>query len=433
MTNNLMILALATAAACGTVSPFPSDNGDSVAGEPSGSASGTGSTVGSGSGSASRPNTLTGSMYDERDDLIDTSTGELQHVHQGEKLALGGDDCPAIYKYGYLIGPHTFGSENVPNPVAWNFDGDLAAYRVVDDANETVIDWTEQTGGRIELGAPIADKSGKLHLEVRTAQGDVVSTCWNHHPLAPPFVLGIPQQGALFEMKFGAAVSFSPLVNAGSFADSHVGLEVAKLQLDQYLDEVVPVSIEVPTPTGTTIGTIVTTHVARNPRPASYSCGYLGCLNYNLDAATTNTAALRGTWQLALVDQDTGLVICRSQAASPTKLACSLPARTGAVRHFKASLSLAAEPTLAPATVSSLAEDTFADMMWSGWNVPAFNTGSPSTVCIDSDGGYCHQIADDYPYALLDQAAITFGEISFDVNGMSHALPTATWKAGVGN
>src|SRR5688500_7834244 len=60
-------------------------------------------------------------FYDERGDHIAFSTGEPVHTHAGEAVTLGGADCPAVYKYSYLLGPVTppYGKEATSNPIAW--------------------------------------------------------------------------------------------------------------------------------------------------------------------------------------------------------------------------------------------------------------------------------------------------------------------------
>lgn len=432
MNKTLLVFCLAAATGCGQVILPPLADEDGGGGPQPGD-----DNPGNANPGSQRTNTFSGSIFDERNDQLDTTSGDLHHVHQGDKTVLGGDGCPAIYKYDYLAEGHPIVSENIPNPVAWDFDGSVAAYRVVDASAATVIDWVATTDSHIVLTDAISDKTGELHLEVRTNTGDVVSTCWTHHPLTGSLSIGAAQNGALFGMQYASGAALAKLVNAGSFDDNAVGIEVANLPITQFIDRPLSLSLEVPAPTGTSTATTGVLAFGVNPQPANYTCPggygvcYTGDVGFQYPVAN---GALAGTWQLLVIDIDSGQRVCRSLAATPTRLGCQIPARIGAARHFKASLTLAAEHTLSPKAITPLQEDTFADLPDAGWTPAGVLESRPGIECSKTDalGTTCLQTKDYSQYTVLYRGSIAFNAITFVANNSNYVLPAAIWDSGVG-
>lgn len=167
---------------------------------------------------------LATTVRDERADTIGFVGVTPTHSHDGPSVTLGGDGCPDVYKYSYLLdeqAPPYGGELGSRNPLRWllqladggvGVDPASAHYRVrVPGQGGAVLrDWTPIAGGEAGAGLRRFDLSlyrngaqgipalgtteGALELDLRGKDllgHEVTGTrCWTHHPLGAPVHLG---------------------------------------------------------------------------------------------------------------------------------------------------------------------------------------------------------------------------------------------------
>ena len=476
---------IAAAAGCGVVTAPGSATGGSDdagttmsgSGSDSGSGSGAGSNSGSGSGSGSTipPNVMLGSIYDERNDTIDFSSGVPVHTHTGAKVDLS-NGCPAVYKYAYLMGQHVpvFGHENVMNPLAWQIrsnslilDRSATAYRVTDANNAVLVDWTSLTADaqgvyHVSLfrdALPqLGTTTGQFHVDVRFRDiggSDVIdSACFENHPLAAPLMFGPVSPGALFGMTLQANSAISPLLNAGGS-----GVEIATMPITQQTNEDVSLTLDMSHLGGISAVELIdrqfgTNGVAQTP---------VRCATTNTDQfcypqsqlpqwmeVLNDSQPLSGYWKLRIVD-DHGSTMCDGWG-SATTVTCAIPRRDAdaPARTYRAILTLQHETSLlvyAPAWVYGFTEQVFSAASFTGAVNPASVPGCAHTYSVgtgSSEAWWCDQKGDVHEVYVLDKARIEFDAIPFAVTTAigaavwtptyvdlaSTTLPAKTWDAG---
>ncbi|MFT3698157.1 MAG: hypothetical protein QM831_33760 [Kofleriaceae bacterium] len=447
MNNKLLALALLAASGCGQVlTPEHTTHGSNDSGDDDD----TGMSGSDGSNGSDVSGTFSGTVLDERNDVLDVSSGELVHVHGGAPIDLTTTGCPAVYKYAYLEQAHTYGRENMPNPIAWTIPSNIDAYRVVDDDGGTLLDWVtrDTSATRIELDRSsvpaLGTKTAKMHLQLRTSSGETSAVCWENHPMAAPIMASAPTKGVLFGMTFANHSPISQLVNASSYTDSHFGVTVMTFPITQYVGEVTPIDVEIPKPTGLAVADLVAASIAVSSEEPAYTCG--NCSMPYSDTHTNKSAQVDGTWQLALYDDDVGTLLCRSTQSAPLSLPCTIPARTAGVRSFHVVLSLAAEPTFAPTSVT-LTETSFTDITQAVVGgtkqlMGMFLAGNPTHACgaMGVVNGVLTCVSPAYWYSIvtLNEAKIAFDAImvDFKVGGAvpsylsALSLPPQSWDSG---
>ncbi|MEO6774241.1 MAG: hypothetical protein ABI467_14675 [Kofleriaceae bacterium] len=347
MTNKLLACVVVAAAGCGTMQQPASATGDD-------DGSGIGSAMppdggtsdgsdGSGSGTIGQPGALTGHVLDERNDTIDFSSGQPLHTHGGSAIALAEGSCADVYKYAYLMSalPPMYGHENAVNPIAWQVAGgdtnpSQTSYRVRDDANHTLLDWTTTTAdvqGQYAItlyrdgahGIPaIGTTEGTIHLDVRfhDLQGNEIikSGCWVNHPLAAPIFVGAPDLGGLFNMTLPANAPISSVMTTP-------GVPYRTFKLRQQTAEPITLELSAPAPGGTvskmavdTWVNIGTTPVLAGPCSESSACDQPSIPT----SSTPSTAPLVAGWSIVIVDETTNTTLC---SAMSLNLTCTLPPR----------------------------------------------------------------------------------------------------------
>ncbi|HLL25830.1 MAG TPA: hypothetical protein VK427_27015 [Kofleriaceae bacterium] len=332
-------------------------------------------------------------MFDERADRIDFSSGEPVHTHTGDTVTLGSKECPDVYKHAYLLDEErpAFGREATPNPLAWAVQlkrKDLdATYRVRDDSGSTLLDWTQlptpsDTVSTIDLrrdDAPaLGEQEGKLTLEVRTVDDagkeTLTSVCWNHHPLAAPLEIGpaLPDLEGLAAMTFAAGSPLSRL-----FGDTPTPVFAHTLR--HHTAEAVTVEVDVAQPVATFSKRVVDDFVLDTTTTVNLFCESNGEPIPNADPLCTTSpdvpappdsdasGVLGGVWSAQLVDAATKLPVadCTRNAS---KVTCRIPGRpTGdAVKTYRLVVSAARIAELQPSATGPFGEVVVAGVTFTG-------------------------------------------------------------------
>jgi hypothetical protein len=457
--NQLFVVLTALTTGCGAVQS-PATTGDDDAG--------------SGSGSGELTGVFSGSVLDERNDVIDFSTQAPVHTHGGAPIDLGGAGCPAIYKYAYLEGAHApqFGSETTPNPLAWHIKSDVAAldpigtaYRVRDEAGHLLVDWTAMNPDgdgsytidlRRDTVPKIGTQASRMYVDARfrdTAGMESIKTaCWDNHPLAAPLQIAAPTSGDLFGMSFASHSYISRVMNAGSFDDANpYGPIVAEFLITQPTSEPTELYLTAAAPTGTGTKDVVDEFVAVASFANTYDCGLVGCAVVAAPVVTTGSSPIDGVWRLSVVDISTYAVVCSSSSADRFNVACSIPARTGDPHLYAATLQLSGERSIAP-TAINLSETTFQDQLiggkWVSGTADNFYTVGCSAYHRNATVGpptyTCTQSTDYKHVSAANSARIDFDAIQFTAKAAAGdattaqtlpylpplVLPAQTWDAG---
>ncbi|MFT3698155.1 MAG: hypothetical protein QM831_33750 [Kofleriaceae bacterium] len=357
---------------------------------------------------------FSGSVFDERNDILDVSTGELVHRHVGPKTVLG-DGCPDVYMYSYAGM-----QENEPNPLTFDFNASVAAYRVVDIFGATIVDWTDATSDSITLDKD-AMPSREMYLQIRQPSGGSASTCWHQHRLDAPLVTEQPQRGALFGMTFASKADLAPLVNHGD------GVEVARLPFAQYLDQPITFSMSAPTPAGKTTADLARVTIADDVENALYQCDPENCRVVSFDDHVRTEAPTSGTWAVTVIDDTTGETICR---ADGTRIECPIAARIDEPHKYHASLTLAGEPTLAPARAAEFAEFPQATQSLLGVRIGDDRTGCTKPVGLETNGVWCFETTQFTPLAIVNEGEIAFEAIRLQIGATTRTVEAATWNSG---
>jgi hypothetical protein len=364
---------------------------------------------------------------DERGDQIDFSTGEPVHTHAGSALALGGTDCPDVYKYAYLADTTApkFGKETSPNPLAWKIEAKAAAeYRVRRGDESIVVDWRAVESSAIELHRDTVS-SGKYLLDVRVGQA-VATTCMIFHPLAAP----IEQQPAeadasgLAGMTFAAGAPISQVLGPTS-------VRAFSQRFVHHTAEQVTLAIDVPQPTGTFVARAVNDFVVSRTGASGVLCSRDSDGFESGDPLCTDTSPVAdpadqgasgvlasGTWTLQIVDEATGSAATEC-TISGLRATCQLPARapTGAAKAYRIALSVQNIVQLAPSTTGPYAEHTLAGRTFTGriletvQRCTQFKTTTKFGVTITT----CETFADYTHFHALDQARIAFDAVPFQL------------------
>jgi hypothetical protein len=288
-------------------------------------------------------------LKDERGDRIEYAPAGPVHEHEGAEIELGMGSCPAVYKYGYLVnGEPAFGRETTPNPLAWRFSIDMdpdanRRFRVRDEADRVVIDWTELPapeaegiytvelagGGSRPLTPAFAERSGKYFLDVWVQHGhdEAVKTwCIDYHVLRAPLHVAPTIHGEMATWSFSNDAPISHVITGTP------ATPLASQRITQYTAQSVDVTWTVPAP-AVRYTKLAVTDVVAEVRNTVYSCGrgytLKGVCSRNLatvvdppeEASTGTSSAALG---LLLIDELTGENVAESVAGA---LVWTIPGR----------------------------------------------------------------------------------------------------------
>jgi hypothetical protein len=340
-------------------------DGGSGSGSDPGSGSGSGSNVGSASGPAI---TLTGSVYDERFDAVDFSSGVPVHTHGGTPVQLGrsGSTCPDLYMYAYLLDSDAplYGGETSANPLAWQvaasstagIDASASQYRVRSGDGAVLVDWTPLTAQADNALSVVLHRDGaqaiqalgtdnlQLYLDVGMTDtlGNTGSatTCVSYHPLAAPldFLAIAPESAgeALFGMTLAAGSPISDVLQQAVVVPTVFGQRFV-----QDTAETVSLALAFGPPSAQYAKTVAMLFVAQSN--GSLACGTsevpsndprCSTLTDVTGSSTSSSGAVAsGTWAVMVIDEATGAAAstCSVQNLIAT---CSIPPReAGAAPH----------------------------------------------------------------------------------------------------
>jgi hypothetical protein len=292
----------------------------------------------------SRIRLLESALRDERGDRIEFQPSGPVHEHAGALVDLGASQCPAVYKYGYLM-DGGFGTETTPNPLAWRFSVDAATtpnVRVRNATDRTVLDWTElpppmdgtytldltTRGGRLIVAA-LAEVSGTYYVDVRVEHDgteEMKTWCFEYHALrAPLHVTPIVED----ELETWSFASDSPIsrVLGGTPAP-----RLASQRITQYSSESVDVAWTVPSP-GIRYSKLPVTDVVVDVRTSEVVCGWQYtphgiCSRQPVAVVEPTDTGTSGSSSasigLSLIDEQTAETVATSTS---TSLVWTIPAR----------------------------------------------------------------------------------------------------------
>lgn len=451
----------------------PTDGGTGDASNGSGSGSGMGSGSGSdsggngsGSGSGSQdqpPGALTGHVLDERNDTIDFSSGQPLHTHSGSAVALSEGSCADVYKYAYLMSvlPPMYGHENAVNPIAWQIAGgdtnpSQTSYRVRDDANHVLLDWTAATAdaqGQYAIAlyrdgahpvTGLGTTEGTLHLDVRfhDLHGNeiVKQGCWVNHPLAAPILVEEPNIGDLFHMTLPGNSQVSLVMTVP-------GVPYRTFKLQQQTAEPIKLQLSAPAPTGTVSRMVVDTWVTTGPAtiPAGDCSTNTGCAQPALPIVSTpSTAPLSAAWMVDVIDETANTTLC---SASALNLTCTIPPRAAnAIPHdYLVQIHIGGINPLHVGGPFDLNSE------WTAGTFGSYTGTAPDTTAYHCDSfrfhldlKYCVVATTRQHIVALDRASIAFDAIGMSLvtyasaTGVAPsylaadalAIPAQTWDAG---
>jgi hypothetical protein len=446
-TMTLVGIVIAAAAGCGVVTAPGSATGGSDtgsgmedgsgSGSGMGSGTGSGSDSGSGSGSTIPPNVMLGSIYDERNDVIDFASGQPVHTHTGAQTDLS-TGCPAVYKYAYLMDQHApqFGHENVANPLAWkirsdsvNLDASATAYRVRDVNSNVLLDWTPMSAdpqgvyhvtlyrsALAQLGTTVAKYS--IDVRFRSNGVDTIkSACWEQHPIAAPLDFGAAEQDSLFTMSFASHSAISTMINLSNGS----GVPVVRVPIVQQTSETTTLDVLLPdAPLGTGTKELVHEYVPSLQQSVSIDCGNTPCTGVTPPARMVLSAPISGQWLLFLMDDATQDFVPGFVALGNNNVRGTIPGRAAnePPHSYHAVLYLAGESSIAPPT-PQLTTSSFADgMVNNAWMTYGVQSDSPVGCSlqkhnIPTNTYTCSQMTTYTHVVALNQAKIAFDALHF--------------------
>ena len=451
--NKLLVLVIAAAAGCSGVSQPGSATGDD---------GGSGSDMGSDMGSNGAPDQLHGSVLDERNDSIDFSSGEPLHVHGGSPVALSETGCADVYKYAYLMSatPPMYGHESAPNPLVWmvtNADADPSktSYRVRDEANQVLLDWTSippDANGQYAIAlyrdgahgvAALGTTGGTMHLDVRfhDAHGaeSQRSSCWTNHPLAAPLLVSAPQNADLFGMSLPSS---SPI----SHVMSTPGVSYATFELTQETAEPIALKLSAPPPTGSVTRLEVDTWVNIGAADAGGACSdpFSDACEHPVHPTSSSSATspLSAAWTLQIIDESDGSTLC---TASDLDLTCTIPARPAnqLAHHYRGQVVLGGIESLA---VGTDVNNEYGAGAWGTYTgtAPGAMEYHCDLVKPHLDAYFCAKASYRLHILALDRATVAVGGLALSLvtySGSSGvapsylpstalSIPAQTWDAG---
>ncbi|MEP6864417.1 MAG: hypothetical protein ABJE66_27595 [Deltaproteobacteria bacterium] len=421
-----------------------------------GSGSGSDSGSGAGSGSTIPPNVMVGSIYDERNDVIDFGSGQPVHTHTGAQTDLS-SGCPAVYKYAYLMDQHApqFGHENVANPLAWKIRSDsvaldttATAYRVRDANNAVLADWTSITADaqgvfHVSLFRDAIPKlgttTGQVHVDVRfrnVGGSDMIdSACFDNHPLAAPLSIAPAKPGALFSYSFANHSKISQLLN-------FKGPSVYDLPITQYTAEPVALTVHVPAAMYTATRLTADTYVKTSDSTTPIVCPdyfHGACAQTAIPAPvyanvlSPNVATQTSQWVAIVTDDIANQPICEATTGGSDVIACMLPGRAAnEVPHaYHVGIILLEAGELAPPFLGQISgyADYTAGAKYFTSVAPVANAlvtcANVAQIGVYTDPNYhfeCHDTASYEHVSALKEAKLDFPAYSFGVT----TAPTAT-------
>jgi hypothetical protein len=313
-------------------------------------------------------------MRDERGDVIDFSTGEPVHDHEGDEMDLAAGGCVTVYKHAYL-GDALFGRQTAPNPLALNFAIREAMvsqthYRVRDASDRVLLDWTpvvNVTGGpyRVELERKtvpaLADYAGELHVDmlVRDWNGleAIDSACIDYRPLAAPLqTFGVDNaRGTWNGMPSLVAMTMRANSPMSVLSNTTLGPAIATQRIVQYTAEPIAVALAMPSVGMSYARTYVDDYVATETQPLSNTtCDDIDCSAPPADPAdfVSSGPVATGKWTLVLVDETTNQVVTAvgtNAPIIPARAANEAPRAYRLVAHLGQVEELSVKPGVTPA------------------------------------------------------------------------------------
>ena len=488
MRTGLVMTVLLTMMACGGVVQMnEGTDGGMGSGIGTGSGSGTGSGTGSGSGSGSGMGSgsactgdcpaptlevVSAQVKDERGDVIDWTSGDPIHRHEGPEIDIGGSSCPDVYMYPYLMDASAppWGGEASANPLAWQLRADAPAglaeaeYRVRSDSGAMLLDWTAVAAGAdgaftVALHrsgdhgiAQLGTRAGGLTVDVRATdtrgrQADA-SYCVSFHPLAAPLEIqpiAKESAGALWGMTLAADSPISELLNTGhppsAIGQRFIQHTAEPIELD--------VSPSVPAAAWTKA---IANHFVQIQSGTDLNCGTLEVMSDDprckVSTAVTSTDSnasgtlASGTWSAAVIDEATGDV-ANACSISGLHASCSIPPRAaGAAPHaYRIVTFLGGVTDLWPAS-GAIGEYAVAGRTYTG--LPP-TTVSKCTTRVQQNGTFFCAWATYAHFIALDRATLAFQPFamsyatsvgaSVPVAPIPYAAPLTstalTWDSGV--
>ncbi|MBA3465693.1 MAG: hypothetical protein H0T46_37520 [Deltaproteobacteria bacterium] len=410
-------------------------------------------------------------VRDERGDTIAYVSEEPVHTHAGPPITIGGADCPAVYRYAYLLDrARPFGEEATRNPLAFELAAPSSspssvAYRVIATTGQTLLPWTDvgiaDANGHytIELyrdDIPLLGTfDGQLRIEARaqSATGTELRTfaCWEHHPLAAPLSIAYPQAAiggaSLAEKSLVMPSRVIDLINAQVTTEVEVYIQrIAQPTAEPVVLQIMPDALT-GTYSSTTLASYVATTSSTNPK--NCSAEPLFCDRSALpdppDHVRGGTLA-SGMWSLRLVDLHNGSVLpCPNNVCTiPPRMQGEIPHSYRVVLSARRVSDLWPVPSVVPAeiTVSNQA-------VTGGWtNAKPIRCSNASATVINGVATVtCHAWTEYSELLVLDRASLELAAtsirysagigsgarmpVAYLPNGM-HTAPPVSWNAGDG-
>jgi hypothetical protein len=403
-------------------------------------------------------------IADERGDAITFSDAGPRHAHAGPPIALD-QGCPAVFKYGYLLGEQApqFGSEDAPNPLAWQFEVDgafaSADYRVRTET-ATVLDWTP-AGADLAVTLhrdgshaipQLQSVGGKYFLDLRARDAGgregIATACWEHHPLAAPIeVRGLDpagEAGSILNLLFG--INDSPI---SSVAGPSAGVPVYTSRIRHSTAEPVTIQLAIPVPTAN-FAKLAVTDLIPVQTTQNISCGITcvpgstsSCVPEDFGDARCKTttpvdptdslstgAVTHADWTIAVIDARTNSPSSECTVAGLT-VTCNLPGRLpqASVKELIVRLAVSGMIELKPST-GTIAELSFQNVSYVGAPMSVAGTRCDSfTFSTANEFGErfktCAKFTTFHRLVALDQLRVDFRAPRIDARTASPALAGA--------
>ncbi|CAN5787128.1 hypothetical protein BH11MYX3_BH11MYX3_44480 [soil metagenome] len=234
-------------------------------------------------------------IRDELGDRIDFSSGEPVHTHAGAVVTLGESGCPALHRYAYLLDRSpAFGRQVTTNPLSFSIalptsgalDSTASAYRVVTPGGDVLLGWTPLTespqNGRRTIVlyrddlARLGTYDGPLHFDVRVRDSSgteqLATACWEHHPMAAPLAIEVPQLATGASALSARTLSASTRVVDVIWPIDVYNVEVFTQRFVQQTAEPITLTVKVGAPAGTYASTIVDTYTPTTTSSVGKDC-----------------------------------------------------------------------------------------------------------------------------------------------------------------
>jgi hypothetical protein len=400
-------------------------------------------------------------VYDEQSDVIDFSSGEPVHTAGTVTVDLGGEGCPVLRKYAYLMDASVpYGKRTAPNPLAWHFKlddtrmGTASPMFRVRTTSATVQDWKNipspdadgiytveltRNGGANAI-PQIGTVSGDYDLDILATDWSGNQTtktwCWDNEPMQPPVEVAPMVKGGLFSLSFPNDTPAAQLIAPGgavelatqtvtqltgdpttfSWSAQATAIQYGKRTFDDYIVEEKAEQF------------FCLNGTASDPRCATSWSGPAAA------GYATVIGALTPKITIAVIDLATNQTIADGTGlTSSATLAVTLPGRAaGAAPHaYKIVVRAAAMSELQPPSLGTAFGDyAFEGLFYVG--EPAQAAGVHCSSMVQTQWGpECQQVAYHYRVSALDQVTLGFTlGTSMMQNGWPPSYNAAAWSTG---